>query len=492
MQKIAILYDASQAVLSTFDLDEVLRQILRIMNDYFQIPHSAVMLVDEESGELCVRSSLGWPAERAAICIPIGRGIAGEAARTRQPIYVPDVKSDPRYLEVIPSTQSELAIPLMVRDTVVGVLVCKSDTRNFFDNDTVDLLILFSTQASIALQNATLHQLERRHAAILEAINAIARQTTAVTDLPELLSRTCSLLLEAFGVDHVSVLLLEEQRLVLRAHAGRLTLRLREGADIPAGAGLAGRALSSRAPVLVNDVAAEPEYVAALREAQSEICLPLISFGQPVGVLTLSSARTNAFRLTDVGSLECVADISAAAFQNAMYLDRVRQLAYRDGLTGIFNRRFFEMRILEELERARRHHLALAIMMIDLDGFKSLNDEFGHLLGDEALRQMAAIFSEQMRKADVVCRFGGDEFAVLLPETNGQNALRAAEKLRRTVAGWAFPGVPRPMTVSVGIACFPEHGGSRDELIKSADDALYRAKQEGRNRVVLSGAVAVV
>jgi diguanylate cyclase (GGDEF)-like protein len=491
MQKIAILYDASQAVLSTFDLDEVLRRILAILHDYFQIPHSAVLLVDEDSGELCIRSSLGWPADRAAICIPIGRGIAGEAARLRRPIYVPDVKTDQRYLEFIPGTQSELAIPLMVRDQVVGVLVCESESKNFFDNDTVDLLILFSTQASIALQNATLHALERRHATILEAINAIARQTTAVTDLAELLSRTCNLLLEAFAVDHVAVLLLEEHRLVLRAHAGHLTLRLKEGADLPASAGLAGRALSSRAPVLVNDVTTEPEYVAALREAQSELCLPLVSFGQAVGVLSLSSARKNAFRLTDIGSLECVADISAAAFQNAMYLDRVRQLAYRDGLTGIFNRRFFEMRILEELERARRYHLALTIMMIDLDGFKSLNDEFGHLLGDEALRQMAAIFSEQMRKADVVCRFGGDEFAILLPETSGQNAQRAAEKLRRTVAGWSFPGVPRPMTVSVGIASFPEHGASRDELIKTADDALYRAKQEGRNRVVLSAVAAV-
>jgi diguanylate cyclase (GGDEF)-like protein len=186
-----------------------------------------------------------------------------------------------------------------------------------------------------------------------------------------------------------------------------------------------------------------------------------------------------------------VADICASAIQNAIYLDRVRQLAYRDGLTGTFNRRFFEMRILEELERARRHSLELSIIMIDVDGFKPLNDEFGHLLGDEALRQMTTFFLQQVRKADVVCRYGGDEFAILLPETNGYNASITAEKLRCAVAAWAFPGLPVPLTISAGIACFPEHGNSRDELIEVADNALYSAKTAGRNQVVFEHAKTI-
>jgi diguanylate cyclase (GGDEF)-like protein len=487
MRKLAILYDASQAVLSTFDVDEVLRRILSIIRDYFQVPHSAVLLVDESTRELCLRSHSGWPPGTPEVRLAEGKGICGEAARLRRPIYVADVHNEPRYVETLADTQSELAIPLMVQERVVGVLDCQGARRDFFDSETIDLLTLFSTQASIALQNARLHALERRRAAQLEAINAIARQTTALTDLPELLARTCSLVRQSFQVDHVTVLLLEEHRLVLRAHEGELTLRLAEGADLPASAGLCGRALRNRAPLLANDVSREPDYIAGLAEARSELCLPLISFGQPLGVLLLSSARLQAFSETDLGPMESVADICAAAFQNVMNLERVRQLAYRDGLTGIFNRRFFEMRILEELERARRYNLVLSVVMVDLDGFKILNDEFGHLLGDEALRQMTTIFSQQMRKADVVCRYGGDEFAILLPETGGQKAFSATEKLRRTVAAWAFPGVPRPLTLSGGIACFPEHGNTRDLLIKAADDALYRAKQTGRNRVLFAG-----
>jgi diguanylate cyclase (GGDEF)-like protein len=486
MQKISVLYDASQAVLSTFDLDEVVRQILSIVSNYFEVPYCAVLLVDEETGALQLRGQSGWPSDNLKIRTRATAGLVGEVARTHHPLYAPDVRAEHRYVGIIRDTRSQLAIPLMVRERFLGVLDCQSNRLDFLDKEAIDLLTLFSTQASIALQNAKLHELERRHAAQLEAINAIARQTTAVTELPELLTRTCTLVLEAFAVDHVAVLLLEDHRLVLREHRGSLTLRFRQGIDLPAGTGLSGRALATRTPVLANDVSTESDYVAALAEARSELCLPLISFGQPLGVLSLSSARLHAFSPGDVGPLESVADICAAAIQNAMYLDRVKQLAYRDGLTGIFNRRFFEMRILEELERARRYDLVLSVLMIDLDGFKDLNDEFGHLLGDEALRQMTTIFSQQMRKADVVCRYGGDEFAVLLPETSGQKAFSAAEKLRRTVADWAFPGVPRPITISAGLACFPEHGNSRDELIKAADDALYSAKQGGRNRVLFA------
>src|SRR5437868_13424932 len=116
------------------------------------------------------------------------------------------------------------------------------------------------------------------------------------------------------------------------------------------------------------------------------MCIPLVSFGQTLGALLLDNVEPKAFRSGDVQSLESVADICATAIQNANYVERVRQLAYVDGLTGIFNRRFFEMRINEELERARRYSGTLAVIMIDIDHFKRLTDEFGHLLGDEVLR----------------------------------------------------------------------------------------------------------
>ncbi len=201
-------------------------------------------------------------------------------------------------------------------------------------------------------------------------------------------------------------------------------------------------------------------------------------------MLALESARLDAFEESDVQPLEAVADICAAAIQNARFFEGARQLAYLDGLTGTFNRRFFEMRIAEELERARRYASTLSVIMLDIDHFKRLNDEFGHLLGDEVLRQVSKLFHHHLRKSDVVCRYGGEEFALLLPQTSGADALDAAEKLRKAVEAFPFPGVPRPVCISAGLASYPQFGTTRDEIVASADAALYQAKQSGRNRIV--------
>src|SRR5262249_34866510 len=145
----------------------------------------AVLLVDRQEQQLCVRSQIGWDAGQDQIRLKFGEGISGAAALKKQPVYVPDVSKDSRYLCKAARTRSELAIPLMVRDEVVGVLDCQSERLDHFDKETIDLLTLFSTQASMAIQNARLYTLERQRARQLEAINAIAQQSTAVLDLEE-------------------------------------------------------------------------------------------------------------------------------------------------------------------------------------------------------------------------------------------------------------------------------------------------------------------
>ena len=486
MQKIAILYDASQAVLSTFDLDEVLQQILIIARDYFHLQNVAILLLDKESGELYVRRQVGWDEGQDKARVKLGNGITGAAAQQKRPVYAPDVTKDPRYIMASKTTRSELAVPLMVRDQVVGVLDCQSDNLNHFDSETVDMLTLFSTQASMALQNARLYSLERRRASQLEAINAIAQQTTAVLDLKELLSKVCLLIQHAFQVSHVSVLLKDEDDLVLRASHGKLTPRVPEGGRLPADAGPWGRALEAGKTLVENNAKAASDSWSLPSKPIRACAFPWCRSDKLWACWCWTATSAGAFQSNDTQPLESVADICANAIQNAHYVDRVKQLAYLDGLTGIFNRRFFELRMAEEIERARRFDSGMGVIMIDIDQFKRLNDEFGHLLGDEVLRQVSSILHQQLRKIDVVCRYGGEEFAILLSQTSPQHSLAVAEKLRRMVETWQFPGVPRPVTISAGTANYPDHGTTRDELVKAADAGLYAAKQSGRNRVCLA------
>ena len=487
MEKIAILYQASQGILSTFELDEVLKQILITVRDHFHVPNAAVLLLDSDRNELYVRQHLGRGSESNSLRVPIGSGITGSAAHLKSTLNIGDVDSDPRYICGTATTRSELAVPLLVRGEAVGVLDIQSTELNAFDEATVAMLTMFSNQASIAIENARLYSLVEKRATQLEAINAIARQATAVLVLEELLPKLCELVHDHFDAAHVAVFLKDKSGLQLRSHMGKLS-PYQEEHDLRSAKGLAAIAFRTGAPVREHDLANNRDLEPAFKGAQSELCLPLIFYGEKLGVLALEGERPQDFSKYELDALTAVADIFAVAIKNCQHFEAARQLAYRDGLTGVFNRRFFEERIFEEIERCKRYNTELAVLMIDIDQFKAVNDNFGHMLGDEVLKEVAQIFIQQLRKTDVVCRYGGEEFVILLPQLSADRVLEVAEKLRRLVHACPFPGVAIPVSISIGIAHLPENGDSRDELIAAADSALYAAKQSGRNTVLLAPA----
>ncbi|HEU5401002.1 MAG TPA: diguanylate cyclase, partial [Terriglobales bacterium] len=462
-------------------LDEVLDQMLVTLRDYFHLRSGAVLLVDRASKCLHVRADFSPSTMQRARVIPVGKGIIGSAARLKRPVYVANVRKEPRYIEGDPNTQSELAIPLLVRDEVVGVLDCQSDQLDAFDDETVDLLTLFATNAAIALQNSELYTREQRRTAQLEAIYKIAKQTTSVLDLQQLLETMCPLLIDAFTIDHVTVFLIDaEGRMVLRREHGKLKCRVREGEVFPTRTGYPLAFHSFTQASVENELG--PEH-GACEKTGSEVSVPLVSFGQRLGLLVCSSEQKNAFHPDDIQSLESVADILAIAIQNAGYVEKVRMQANLDGLTGIFNRRYFEAKIQEKMAEAERYTGKMSLLMLDIDRFKSINDEFGHLLGDEVLRQVSAIISHNVRRVDLLCRYGGEEYAIIAPATTEEHAAVLAGKLRSLIERHEFPGIPRAITASFGIAEFPTHATTRDDLVRAADSALYHAKQSGRNRV---------
>ncbi|MEO8724551.1 MAG: diguanylate cyclase [Acidobacteriaceae bacterium] len=476
MEKLAILYHATRVILSTFDLDKVLAEILNTVRDYFAASNAAILLLDPTSSHLYVHQHIGRTPEHTGIRVPLGSGITGAAVQLKKPINVPDVALDPRYLQSSLATRSELAIPLMVHDEVVGVLDIQSTLPDAFDSDTISLLIMFSAQASIAIENARLYSQIERRANQLEAINAIARQTTAVIDIEELLPKVCQLIHGRFQSAHVAVYLVHDS-----SDDGALQLRAQIGT-------LSGPAPSS---ALSQRVFATGKLATDMHPNDcSELCLPLIFYEERLGVLSLHSQGAAVFAGSELDPLIAVADIFAAAIKNCQHFELTKQLAYRDGLTSIFNRRFFEERVAEEIERCKRYGSELALLMIDIDQFKTVNDTYGHLLGDDVLKQTAALFTQQLRKSDIVCRYGGEEFVILLPELGRNRVLEVADKLRRNVQGFLFPGIPRPITISIGVSHFPANGDCRHELLAAADAALYTAKQSGRNQVVLATASA--
>jgi diguanylate cyclase (GGDEF)-like protein len=213
------------------------------------------------------------------------------------------------------------------------------------------------------------------------------------------------------------------------------------------------------------------------------VVVPLVFHERFIGALQVTSANpARIWHENEILLLHTVADQVAVAVNHAALFAQIQQQALTDGLTGCYNRRSFEMHLDREVQMARRQHQPLSLVMLDLDRFKQLNDTVGHDAGDSALRKLANCFRQELRGVDSAARFGGDEFALILPQAYPEGALLVAERLRARIEQIKIPGFGN-LTASLGIATFPADAPGRSELISAADSALYTAKRAGRNRV---------
>jgi len=222
-------------------------------------------------------------------------------------------------------------------------------------------------------------------------------------------------------------------------------------------------------PVASPETAAVQQYV----QQSDEVDSLMQSFSRMLVTIEQQAADVNEYaRRLDTA----YKDLESTSAQ-------LKEFSFKDEVTGLYNRRFFSIRLEEEVSRYRRFNHPVSVVLLDLDGFKAVNDDLGHAAGDETLRAMADILLKQSRGINVICRYGGDEFAVLLVETSKSGARLYADRIRYVLSTWAFAH-GRRVTASFGIASLPEDvAPAADELIRAADEALYAAKRAGKNRV---------
>ncbi|MBI5017542.1 MAG: diguanylate cyclase [Deltaproteobacteria bacterium] len=342
-------------------------------------------------------------------------------------------------------------------------------------------------------------ELERRNSE-LEAISRMARAVSSTLDLQEILDQLAGRLRETFAYERIVIGLLDPKTSCEEARVGvgipdearDATLRsmrwpLRDAKRHP----WLNTVLREGAVLRVDDPSTDPQTRSTpLADVHRGpfAKIPMVARGQIVGSITVDnplSRRPVAEDEMDV--LRIFADTAAMAVENARLYQTMRDLSVRDELTGLFNRRHFLQQIEAECNHSERHASPLALLMLDVDHFKLFNDGNDHLMGDEALRKVAALFLRNTRGIDTVARYGGEEFVIILPRTTKRNAHVVAEKLRRSVERATFEGEEAlpgaTLTVSVGIAGYPDDAQGTRELVERADWALYQAKAEGRNRV---------
>jgi len=309
---------------------------------------------------------------------------------------------------------------------------------------------------------------------LLKAANVIGSQL----ELDQTLNLILDSLASVAGVYTAAILIIDQREQVLRVRAHRGYRSGVTDLKIPLEKGITGRAAFTGKAQLVEDVSQDPDYIPGASGTVCEMAIPLKTEGNVIGVLDIESGQKGFFdedRQSLIGSL---ADQISLALYNSILYERTLQLAITDYLTGLYNRRFFLESALKELKRAERFGHPLSVSLLDIDDFKRYNDTFGHLAGDQALKGLANTLRSNCRQIDLLARFGGEEFVVLMVETNLSGAHSLAERVRRRVEETL------PFTVSIGVSCYEgESGKDLEQLIREADAAMYQAKSAGKNRV---------
>ncbi|MCS7263900.1 MAG: diguanylate cyclase [Armatimonadetes bacterium] len=233
---------------------------------------------------------------------------------------------------------------------------------------------------------------------------------------------------------------------------------------------------------------AKGQLTCEIMQIKDSLIVPIATDENAIALMKLTREPNKPFSPDEIRFMEAVANQTALALERVRLIAFLENLSLTDSLTGIANRRHLEWRLNEEVERAKRYHYQLSALMLDIDNFKQINDTYGHIIGDLVLQQIAQRLKGSLRRTDFLARYGGEEFVVLAPQTSSERAIILAERLRRVILEspmYVTDNLSLHITVSIGVAVFPEHAQNESDLIQAADLALYKAKQTGRNKVCL-------
>jgi len=339
-----------------------------------------------------------------------------------------------------------------------------------------------------------------RHTKRVEALNAVARTVGQTLDLQELMDNALAKVLEVMEVEAGGIYLLDTatSELTLRAHTGVAQDYVREVTRVKLEEDELERVMQWRDPIVgVPEILNEATLAVIMGAARREglemfTVVPLWVRGIAHGALCIASHIPRQVTPEELDLLQAMSNQIAVGIENAMLFAEVSNMAIIDRLSGLYNHGHFQERLEEEVARSLRFGGKCSLIMLDLDHFKVYNDLFGHVAGDEALKRVGQVLRDYTRQVDIACRYGGEEFAVILPQTDSTGAYETAERLRRaveTALSLESSGANINLTVSLGVASWPSDGLSREELIRRADLALSEAKERGRNQTCLASHV---
>jgi diguanylate cyclase (GGDEF)-like protein len=497
------LQDVSRALVTRLASAELYEGVVDHAQRIFAADATSLMLWDDRGESLRIVAARGLsPEYQQAQRIPRARveeviAQRGEAA----PLLVRDLQQTPygdANMVVAEDLRSVLSLPIRRSRTLVSILniYSKGKPRVFTDHE-VDLAQLYADEIAVVMENISLYEDLKGKAEQLAILNAVGIAVTSTLKLDEVLWTVYEQVQPLVRQDSFAVAIYDEiqEALVfpLRVEHGTimfepLVINLRSEPLT-----LTGWVLRTQRPLLLHDLNDPSEEKPPVRILQvgeptrSWLGVPLVFQGRAMGAMIVQSHQPHAFNERDQFLLSTLASYTAVAIENARLHESLVEQARRDSLTQCYTHGYFLTRLDEEVRRAGETGRPLSLIMLDVDYFKEFNDHYGHVTGDAILQAIVQSIRGNIKKTDVVGRWGGEEFGIILPNATSEQARMVAERIRHTVAGVAMTdrsGRPiRPPTISQGIATYPDQADSAIGLVDRADQVLYVAKARGRDQI---------
>lgn len=480
-----LLTQIGQAISSRLDQQEVLRAVQKELGQIFDTSNFYVAFQEGDSivFHLEVEDGQSLPRRQRKS----SNGLTEYVLRTGQPLLIrSDLERARERLGVTFAphrpAKSFCAAPILVSGRAAGVMAAMSTSHEYiFEQRDLDVLKTAAGQVSVAIENARLFGKEQRRSRQFAFLNSVSKTAISSEGAEQMLVDIVGHIQKNFRFDHIGIGILDyaTKEIEIKVEAG--TTAHEKGKKVPISAGILGRVARTGEMAMMN-ASEGGQLQGLLPGSRSVLCIP-ISYGDTLlGVLNVESEQELAFSTEDTLVMNTLADLLATALHNSFVFQKLQQQSITDGLTSIKTRRFFWEALSSEWKRASRSGRPFSVVLIDLDKFKEVNDTFGHLEGDMVLARVGRLLEQKCRQSNVVARYGGDEFVILMPETGVEQAQILSERLRLWLATDPMLS-EHHITGSFGVASFPVHGLAAEDIIRVADAGMYVSKKAGGDRV---------